>query len=469
MRRDTIGHALAWIGLGTMALFAMVAICQGQCGPGGCPVPQPWGSSSQFRDPDGGGTFCPINGHVESACMLVGASGTLVSKGANWGVIWTCAHGRLPSTVKVEFPVTRETFSARLLAHDKGTDVALYQTDGRPRARIAKVSTRQPQPGEKIAYGGFGMTQKWQAFSGQYIGPLGRRGTNSGSMDGGLNWRGSCRSGDSGGPVWTEDGMISSVTGTGRGVSVGPNVSQVCQLIRDNGYVLPWNADLAREQSRNESEVAREQLRTEQERLRQQLPLPPSVSPGGSSAAVAQLSAQVAAMDGRVSAVEQSVQTGRELVDKLGLLDADVETVANAAELLTGKVADAEAKAAEADAKADSLAGKVAEVATGVDAIKSGIASKAKEAVIGLLTKFGPWGVGGIGLVLFLFFRFVQKDLADRRETGDPLAIEKLAGAIAGKTSNQVDDRGVEMLANILDRLAPRPEPKPPTRKKAAK
>lgn len=455
--------------------LAYSAPTSGQCVGGRCPEQQFPGISKilpfqQFRDPDGGGKFDPVDCEFSAACRINGASGMLVAKGENWGVVYTCAHGPLPAIATIVFPATGERFDAKLLAADKSTDNALYRINGRPKAALVRLSERMPTPGEEIGYGGFGLDGKWQAFRGKFLGVVTSRQTNERPLGDGVRWAGSARPGDSGGPAWIPGkGVFSLVTASGHGETVGPSVMQLCQLIDENRTLFPWNADTLREKSRNESEVAREALRTEQERVRaaaQQQPAAivqsgPSVDQDARNA-IDRLSALVNDHDKDIATLEESVATGRELVEKLGLLNADVDTVAKAAELLTGKVAAAETKAAEAEAKAEEAAEETAGIgeklkdavskadgaATVAEGLKEGIAGKAKEAVMGVLMKFGPWGLGGLGLALFAVYKIIRKDIRDFLENGDPLIIQKIARRVPG----ELDDRAADFIADRIQR-----------------
>lgn len=492
MKRTSQGATLALLGITLLLAMALPASSQClpgmDCGSGGCgTVPQistPLAQFSRFLQPEQG-NFSPVDKRLEAACKINGASGTLVSRGDDWGVIFTCAHGQTPQRTTCEFPATGEELPAKLIAIDKETDVALYQTDGRPKARGAKVSTQKPAPGDVIVYGGFGPSRQWQAFRGQYLGTVLQRSTDRGVMDGGVRWRGSARPGDSGGPVWGPDGgLFSLITGTGNGESTGPSIDQLCQLIDDNRFALPWNADLAGQKSRNESEIAREAQRTEQERIRAEASrqqATPVLVPGGPgvdqearisidrlAAMLAETQKLDAAQDQAIEELQGSVATGRDLVERLGLLGADVDTVAKAADVLTGKVAAAEAKAAEAEAKAAEAAKENAglgeklkdavEKASGAvsvaEGIKEGIAGKAKEAVIGLAMTFGPWGFGLIGVAVFVLYKVIKKDIRDFVENGDPLIIQKIASRVPG----QLDDRAADFIADrIMRRWGPPP------------
>jgi len=434
-----------------VVLVALVASAPAQCPTGGCPanvfesIVAPQNTGQQFSDPDGGGSFTPVESPpeagIEAACRLAGVSGTLIGKGDDWGIIWTCAHHiegdrRLP--VDAVFPVTRETLRATLLVADRAKDVAVYLTK-RPRARVARVAKGLPRIGQRIWYGGFGRNGKWQAFQGVYRGEIRTRATDIGPLTGGVAWQGSARPGDSGGPAWTQDGIFSLVTASGRGETVGPDGLYVCQLldsvVGDDRFMLPWNANLAKEQSRNESEVAREAERTRQTEVQSGATIAPSVP-------------QAVGQHNHVG-----IEINKEAIEGLAARLVAIEQATANLQALPEQVSATEEQAAEA-AGAAALAGEQAAGAVAaIEAVEVGLLKRIRSGIVGLLkgylSTYGWLGAGVAGLAAFLIVRFAKKWV---RNLMMPLAqrIDWLTDRIPGKWDDKLVDPAAYKLASQL-------------------
>ena len=388
MKRRTIWCAVLAVLVTASATFGQQPVPLYECPTGGCPTGTLW---ERFVDPNGRGNFDPVDVQAEASCQIADGTGTLIGRGDDWGVIWTCAHGDLPEVTQAVFPVTRETVKATLLVADKARDVALYLT-GRMIARAVKVAAKLPKVGATIIYGGFGPNKKWQAFRGRFRGRIQTRRTDRGPMVGGVEWQGSSRPGDSGGAAWTKDGVFSLVTGTGNGNTVGPDGIYVCQmldsLVGEDRFVLPWNAHTAEERSRNESEVAREQERTRQA---QQAILPGTVDAQARAATAANATniEQLKALEPRVASLEADGTETQAVLERLGLLSQNAADAAKAAETLNGKVAEAQATAEKANAAVDEVDASLA------DRIKSGVVGFIKT----LVKSYWGWGsLAAVGL-----------------------------------------------------------------------
>jgi len=135
-------------------------------------------------------------------------SGTLVQADAQRGIILTCGHlfSRGAGTVAVTFPDARSC-DARVLAVDRTWDLAALAIV-QPAAAPVRIAAESPQPGEPLASCGYGSDGRYGCNQGRALGYVR---TAAGASYETLELSGSARDGDSGGPVFNQQGELVAV------------------------------------------------------------------------------------------------------------------------------------------------------------------------------------------------------------------------------------------------------------------
>jgi len=230
------------------------AAVHGQCGPGGCPIrPPSYGTrparpnylpgvpGGEYVQPPG--SACRLYIHVGSRIRVIG-TGTLVSRGSDWGAVLTCAHlfDEGASAVVAKFPSGR-TYRGQLAARDRTYDLAIVKITPRPQEPLARIATDHPMAGEKLTFGGYGQDGRWRQVTGVCRGYAHIDG-QSGHQT--LVIAGRARDGDSGGPIWNAQGeLVGVLWGTNGMESTGTYNGTLCRFTLSDRYLFPWNADLA--------------------------------------------------------------------------------------------------------------------------------------------------------------------------------------------------------------------------------
>jgi hypothetical protein len=135
-------------------------------------------------------------------------SGTLVQKSAGQGIIVTCAHLFRDGvgSVAVAFADGRQ-YAGRVLAVDGAWDLAAIAV-AEPVGEPVTVAASPPRPGEVLQSCGYGPDGRYACNRGQ---ALGYSRTASTPTNETLEWTGSAREGDSGGPVFNLRGELAAV------------------------------------------------------------------------------------------------------------------------------------------------------------------------------------------------------------------------------------------------------------------
>jgi len=297
------------------------------------------------------------------------------------------------------FP-NQQVLPGRVVVVCKECDAAIIQTEGHP-AKILNIATEDPQ-GVIYACGADGQAG-WRTWRGRVL-----RYAASGE----LIISGVARQGDSGGPVWTEGGLVGLIVATdGQQETVCTSLAQLNQFFTCGRYVFPWNAWLENEKDKR---------RTPTPIIHVQPPIQQVPTPTVPSDDVA---AKLMQLEGRLLVLEGQMKELRGQVDK--------------------------AMANSKDAK------------DAVDGVEKGMFAKLKSYMIGLT----GWQVVLLTLGCVVILILVRRDIRNKLKTGDPLEVQKLLINLAKLTPTSLDDRGVAALNALLDRLVPSPkqETPPPT------
>ena len=185
-----------------------VFIQPAQCGPSGCGI----GIGTWRSAPPARGSGLPVRPQneplaFEGMCQIEGGLGVHVGD----GIVVTCFHGG-HDTITLD----GRTYPAQLLASSPTNehDVAVLRTAAPFRMKIA-IATTEPA---------IGATVSWQGNSGTVLR------YDAGSM----RIRGRCRLGDSGSPIWIQEGLVGVLSATrtdGTPEFLGARLSVIRQLV----------------------------------------------------------------------------------------------------------------------------------------------------------------------------------------------------------------------------------------------
>jgi len=418
-----------------MAYAPVMALAQYDSG--ACPLPrspscaQPGGQ--RFEDIPNRGVCRVIMG---TGPQLSVGSGAAISGCEEWTAILTARHvvEREGAPVKAVF-ADGTTLTGKVAAVSRECDAAVVVVNGKAPQLVA-IATDPPKLGQTVYGGGFDGTHfGWQGWRGTLI----RQ-----SADGDYIISGAARQGDSGGPVWTSDGLVGVIWGTDQRETVCTSLPKLANFFTSSRYVFPWNAWLAdRKDAREHGQVLPPQGMPGAPRAQlPQVPESPAQTvPGGGvpivigqdSGRISALESRLATLEGKLAQLERSVAT---LQEKNG-------AALDKADSVLGVAQEAQKQAKEAK-----------EHASGV--IETAL-SKSKEYLTGVLAPlFGGHAVLTI-VVIGVLFWLIRKDIKNRMATGDPLEAEKLLKKAAAFTPTTIDDWLVDKLSKALDIVMPRP------------
>lgn len=342
-------------------------------------------------------------------------SGVLVWRGSRRAVVLSVQHlfrGRRGRVI-VTFP-NGEQYEAERIETDTGPDLGAVVIP-RPDVEPVPMYGDDPEPGQRVTLCGFGPGGNYRALPGTIQGYV----QNATGKAHDLLVTGQARQGDSGGPILNERGeVVGIIWGTDGRTSRGAFNGRVCQFVTTDRYAFPWNAEVEQERIKADAGAyAPPPLPL--------VPVAPSAPNGPTIDATARQMAQAA-------------------LDRIAALAKEIEE-ADAAIAATTEAADHASRIA-ATAALDAGAAE-----RGITEIEGGLRDRIKERIAGKIKEAGLLGAGGVGLALLLLYFFIKKDIKDRIETGDPLAIEKLAA----RTPWSFDDK---IAGAVADRLQARHE-----------
>jgi len=356
-------------------------------------------------------------------------SGTAISSNGRQTAILTARHvvERVNTPAIATFPDgTKLAGHAAVVCYE--ADAAIVVVQGRAPG-LAYIASELPAMQSTVWYGGFDGQAGWRHRQGRLV-----RQTSTG------DWviTGPARGGDSGGPVWNQDGLIGVVWGTDGAETLCTSLPQLVNFFESKRYVFPWNAWLEdRKDARQHGQV-----------------LPPQPMP---HAPVPPAQPQAPVQPPVYSQPPASVPT--DVLQRLASLEAKLATIEAKVSQIDGKVADIAAQNGSAAAKADSAVGLATEAKRQAQELGQSLMMQVKDYVLGLLPI--GWGVPIIVVVLVAAC-LIWRDIRNRKRTGDPLEAEKLLQQLAAKTPSQVDDWFVDKLSKALDLVLPRPTPAEP-------
>lgn len=198
-----------------------------QCGPSGCTLaPNP--------------AACRVANAVAGGARYLG-SGTLVDCDERFGLVVTCQHlfRGGAGTISVTFP-DGQSSAARLVHSDATWDLAALLI-ARPNVEPVAIAPAHPRQGEAVWSCGFGPDGRYACNAGRVTGYV-RAGAAATSET--LELTGSAREGDSGGPVFNQQGeLVAVLWGTDGRTVGGTYCGRVDRFLAETGrYLLPWNA-----------------------------------------------------------------------------------------------------------------------------------------------------------------------------------------------------------------------------------
>lgn len=216
--------------------------------------PQPPESAGVFCEPKPSVCIVYIhNGVIGPRNNAAKGSGTLISKGEDWGVVLSAAHllWDTPSPV-FECVWGQDVYSGKLCfngmtACGKSSDVIFITLDRKPVEPVMTIAADYPQPGVSLTYAGWGRREnRYREESGTL------RGYDPNPDDPGgyaamLTMTGWPRSGDSGGPIMNAAGELVGVvsrTNAAKQMLMGTCNAQIWTCSEAPGYEFPWNKDL---------------------------------------------------------------------------------------------------------------------------------------------------------------------------------------------------------------------------------
>ena len=134
-------------------------------------------------------------------------SGTLVAKNDEQGLVVSCAHlfREYTGRITVMFP-NNESFTARLLDVDAASDLSALLIS-KPGAPAVKVARDLPRIGDSLISCGYGPHGQFATNHGRALGNLSLQGHKQDVLE----LTGSARQGDSGGPIWNNQGELAAV------------------------------------------------------------------------------------------------------------------------------------------------------------------------------------------------------------------------------------------------------------------
>ena len=189
------------------------------CPPGGCPAVAPPTRLAPVRT-----RRSPHQAPVVRVVNQLGAtralgSGTLVDQYADRGLVLTCAHTFRDGVGEVTVVLaTGRAFGARVVKIDRQWDLAALMIR-RPEVEPATVAAKDAQPGEALASCGYGSAGRFWCNRGRAQRYVIAEGTHTAET---LELSGAARQGDSGGPIFNDQGeLVGIVLGTNGRIVTG--------------------------------------------------------------------------------------------------------------------------------------------------------------------------------------------------------------------------------------------------------
>ncbi|MCS7226942.1 MAG: serine protease [Gloeomargarita sp. SKYB31] len=415
-----------------------------QCTPWGCQPPwyeQPSNSPHTQRRPIPESlAFCRV-WITEGPGQHSGGSGVAISASADgsWTAVLTCKHvvGREGKAVEAIFP-DETRLRGQVCAVARECDAAVVKLQGRA-PRLIKIYTADLAIGQQVYAGGFdGLGDPWRSWKGQLL---------KHTLDGDYVISGKARSGDSGGPVWVEQGLVGIIWGTDGQNTYCTSLPRLANFLTSNRYIFPWNAWLA------DRKDARDHGQT----------LPPQPMPGAPRPLPGPSEGSPQTQPPAYTIPLQPI-VPEDIRQRLATLESRVQTIEKTLAAWEAKNGHAVEKAQEAitaakaaQEKAQTAVGAAQEAKEHASGLLEIALERAKEYLKGWLPAiFGIPPALTIVLIGVLFW-LIRKDIRNRMKTGDPLEAEKVLRIAAAKTPTPIDDKMVEWLSLALDRVIPRP------------
>ncbi len=222
------------------------ALAGAQCTGGSCPASAGGYPTSVPTAPEALGSHPPLPGGgaapgaphpavariccIERFGIRCYGSGTLIYSDAERAVVLSCAHlfGRTAERIVVAFPNGRQ-YTARLLAIDRQWDLAALAIDP-PGVKPVELARSYPRPGQLLRSCGYGSAGRYWCNTGRVLGYTRTAATNTYET---LVLSGLARDGDSGGPVFDQEGRLVGVLwGTDGRRVVGTYCGRLRQFLR---------------------------------------------------------------------------------------------------------------------------------------------------------------------------------------------------------------------------------------------
>ena len=410
------------IGLGVLLAFNLERSVVAQCDSGGCRAPIQTPSIQGMHNIPPSLAVCRIE--VGTGPVKAIGTGMAVSSNGQQTAILTARHvaGRVGLPAAAMFPDgTRLVGWTSVLCHE--ADVAIIVVEGRA-PQLILIAPETPAMGTLVAYGGFDGGRGWQHRMGRLV---------QQTLTGDWVITGPARGGDSGGPVWTDAGLVGVIWGTDGRETLCTSLPQLINFFESKRYIFPWNAWLE----------DRKDARQHGQRLPPQpmphTPLPPSQPSGPNPPVVFP---------------QPSTAIPGEFLQRLVVLESKLAALEVKIGQLEGTVTGLATQSGSAAEKAAGAANLAEEAKRHAEAVGVTLLGQVKNYILGLLPI--GWGVP-IVVVVFVAAFLIWRDVHNRKKTGDPLEIEKLFQRLAAKTPTPIDDWLVDKLSKALDLVLPRP------------
>ena len=516
--------------IAAVLLTAQMAL--GQCGPNGCPGGSSMGTMRPETPRQQRSVQAPVSTTTppEWLCHVYGASGMLIYKDANVGVVLTAYHvikGGPRDGIKVQFP-DGQTYTGRVyedaggnISADKLCDVAMVEITT-PEAEPCTLARTKPPVGARIWVIGYAAERRAKptylvrsARVADYVsGAWGNRQGPEGST---LQADGWAEGGDSGGAMINDRGELAGVISTSdRSSKVsGPSLARIHALCANEEFDWPWFGWRGKAEERIEGLNRDKAERSE---------IPQTPPPAPSDDTLRRLEGKIdgiqklpRAPDAAIIKLADLIEEDRERLDSLEgwvpllgrLEDAEERLLAMDPDKLKtelGRIVQADSKAAidKANAATAALEKAADGIAPAAEAAATAAVDKAVddpsflqrlinragegiipgrqlpvvvEAVKGTwpwqtIAGLGGWGLAGvIGVVVITFF-VVRRRVPGAQELMSEGA-DRLTGAIPGPVDNWIlmaFRQGLVTADGVIDWLEGRVGiPTPATRKPAAK
>jgi hypothetical protein len=362
-------------------------------------------------------------------------TGTAISSNGQQSAILTARHvvERVNTPAVAIFPDgTRLAGYTAVVCYE--ADAAIVVVQGRAPG-LAYIAPELPAMQSTVGYGGFDGGRGWQHKAGKLV-----RQTSTG------DWviTGPARGGDSGGPVWTNEGIVGVIWGTDGRETLCTSLPQLVNFFTSARYIFPWNAWL------EDRRDAREHGQTLPPQPMPRAPIPP---------AQPQVPVQPPAYSQPPSYSQPPAAVPTEVLQRIAALESKLAAVEAKVSQLDGTVAQLASQNGSAAAKAESAVGLAAEAKKHAEEIGATLLGQVKNYILSLLPI--GWGVP-IVVVVLVAAVLIWRDIRNRKKTGDPLEVEKLLQRWAAKTPSTIDDWFVDKLSKALDLVLPRPTPGEP-------